>query len=196
MKTKFKTYLTPAEYLALERASVDAKREYVDGEMVEMKGASRYHNLIVTNLIFAFGKELNRSLYELYPGDMRVWVPGADGTLLYTYPDIVIARRGPKLTDDHCDTLIDPLVIIEVLSPSTTRRDRGIKLSRSRALPSLREYLLIAQDRPRAELHSRGGPHGPWLTAVRSSLATSLFLPSISCRLALSEIYEWIAFES
>ena len=142
--------LSPAEYLAAERLA-DRKHEYVDGELRPLAGASRQHNLIVWMLPIVLDRLIAGQPFEGYVGDMRVRVP--DGP--YYYPDAVVAPSPPSLEDEEADTLLDPLVIVEVLSPSTEGIDRGEKLDAYRTIPSLRDYLIVSQDRPRVERYSR-----------------------------------------
>jgi Uma2 family endonuclease len=184
-----KTCLTPAEYLALERAA-ERKSEYLDGEMVPMPGASRYHNLIVTNLLAELHPQLKGRPCEVYPSDMRLWVPA---TGLYTYPDVTVVVGEPALVDDYFDMITNPAVLIEILSPSTEKYDRGRKFDHYGTLPALREYLLVAQDQPLVEQFVRDAPQGDW-RRTRHTIAAGLdgivVLPSIGCRLALAEVYD------
>ena len=124
---------TPAEYLALERAA-DAKSEYLDGEIVAMTGGSRAHSLIAANLVRELGNALRERPCEVYGSDLRVSVALAG---LYAYPDVTVVCGQPTFTDDERDTLENPTVIVEVLSPSTEGLDRGAKFTRYRRLPSL-----------------------------------------------------------
>ena len=179
--------LTPDEYLALERAA-ERKHEYIGGRVYEMSGASRAHILITLNV----GAELRRHLRgrpcETYASEMRVRV---SETGMYTYPDVVVACGEPAFEDAHVDTLLNPTVIVEVLSPSTEAYDRGEKFSHYRRLASLREYVLIAQDRVRVEHYARQGERGEqWLLTELAGLGDALALPAIGCTLALADIYE------
>jgi Uma2 family endonuclease len=135
------SFASPAEYLALERAA-EHRHEYVSGRVYAMTGASREHNVIATNTSRALGNQLSGRPCETYQSDMRVKV---SETGMYTYPDVVVACGTPAFEDAYVDTLLNPTVIIEVLSPSTEAYDRGEKFAHYRRLPSLREYLLIAQ---------------------------------------------------
>lgn len=141
---KESTAMSEAEYLAFERAS-KSKHEYLAGGVYAMSGASRKHNLICSYTIAALINALGDKPCQVYPSDMRVKVPEAD---LYTYPDISIVYGEPRFADSEFDTLLNPLVLIEVLSPSTEAFDRGKKFEAYRRLPSLRECLLISQERP------------------------------------------------
>ncbi len=190
MSPHLKTCLTPAEYLALERAAV-RKSEYRDGEMVPMPGTSRYHNLIVTNIVSEFHRQLKGRPCEVYPPDMRLWVPAAG---LYTYPDVTVVLGEPALVDDHFDMITNPAVLVEILSPGTAEYDRGRKFEHYRTIPSLREYLLVAQDEPLVEQFVRDPSQPWWRRAVAAGLDGVVDLPSIDCRLALADVYDRLRF--
>jgi Uma2 family endonuclease len=191
MSVHSKPYLTPEQYLALERAA-ETKSEYLDGEMVTMTGASRRHSLITTNLASDLHQQLKDRPCEVHVNEFRVLV-AANG--LYTYPDVIVVCGEPVLTDELFDTLTNPTVLIEVLSPSTEAYDRGRKFDLYRALDSLREYLLVSQDRPRVEQFIRQQDRDHWLLSVESGLAASIVLPSIQCQLAMAEIYRRVTFD-
>ena len=184
-------FLTPQEYLARERRA-ESKNEYLRGEVFAMSGASREHNLIATNVAAELRQRLRERECEVYQGDMRVKV---SPTGLYTYPDVTIVCGEPEFEDAEVDTLLNPRVLVEVLSPSTADYDRGRKFTHYRRLPSLREYLLISQDRPLVEHYVRQG-QDEWLLTERSLLEDTLVLPSIQCQLPLSEIYLKVRFPS
>lgn len=174
---------SPEEYLALERAA-ETKSEYVDGYIYAMTGASRAHNLITLNI----GAELHRQLKgrpcEAYLADMRVKAAKARS---YRYPDITVVCGQPEFVDPRFDTLINPTVIIEVLSPSTEASDRGRKFAEYRGIPSLREYLLVSQDQPRIERYARQAEG--WLLTVAEGLEAKMRLDAIDCALDLAEVY-------
>ena len=142
--------LTITEYLALERAA-DYKSEYSRGEMRPMTGASQKHNLIVTNIVASLHFQLRKQPCEVYPSDMRI---KGEATELITYPDISVICGEPYFDDSHKDTLLNPTVLIEVLSPSTAAYDRGDKFENYRQLPSLQECLLVAQEKMHVEQYS------------------------------------------
>lgn len=190
MTVHSRAYLTPEEYLSLERAA-ETKSEYIDGEMVAMTGVSRSHNLIVTNLIRDLSTQVKRRPCEVYPSEMRVWIPA---TGLYTYPDVVVVCGEPALVDDHFDVLTNPTVLIEVLSPTTEAYDRGRKFEHYLTLASLREYLLVSQDQPRVEQFIRQDDGAHWTFSAETGLDATVELPSIQCRLALAEIYDKVSF--
>jgi Uma2 family endonuclease len=185
MSTLPKRFITPEEYLLLERAS-ETKHEYYAGEMFAMGGASRAHVLIVGNLIASLTIQLRGKPCEVLGTDMRVKV---NSTGLYTYPDISVACGDIKFEDRNLDTLLNPLVIMEVLSPSTEAYDRGKKFEKYRQLESLQEYLLVAQDRAHVE-HYRRQNDGKWELSEASDLDSSLLLPSIECQILLRDVYD------
>jgi Uma2 family endonuclease len=136
MSSQPKTYLTPQEYLALERQA-EYKNEYFAGEMYAMVGASRKHNLIATNIIMLLVQQLKEKPCEVYSSDMRVKAPATDS---YTYPDVVVARVEPEFEDEDVDTLLNPILIVEILSSSTASYDRIKKFGYYRTIESLSEY--------------------------------------------------------
>jgi Uma2 family endonuclease len=184
MSSQPKTLLTPEEYLAIERES-EVRHEYHAGEMFAMVGASRKHNLIVTSLTRRIDEQLDGKPCELYGTDMRVRIPA---TGLYTYPDVVVVCGEPQFEDEQVDTLLNPIVIIEVLSPSTEAYDRGKKFVHYQQTPSLIEYLLVAQESCRVEQFVRQGA-AQWLYSAAHQLEDTIKLSSISCALMLKDIY-------
>lgn len=159
------TYLPPGEYLAVERQH-EYKSEYIDGEMIAMVGASRRHNIIGINITREISQQLKGRPCENYASDMRVRIPSKR---MYTYPDVVVVCDEPRFEDDYLDTLLNPTVIIEVLSKSTEPYDRFQKFAFYRTSASLAEYVLVAQHeyRSRAVHETAGRP----LDALRPSLA-------------------------
>jgi Uma2 family endonuclease len=188
MSTQPTTYLTPEEYLAIERKA-EYKNEYIDGEIVAMTGASRRHNLIAFNITREISQQLKGRPCEGYGGDMRVRVPS---TRMYTYPDVVVVCGEPRFEDDYLDTLLNPTVIIEILSDSTERYDRGRKFGLYRTIESLAEYVLVAQDEHRVEQYAKQHD-GRWLLTDHRSPEDVAELTSIQCTLALREVYEKVA---
>lgn len=175
---------TPEEYLALERKAT-YKSEYLNGQIFAMVGASRAHNLIASNVSREISLQLKGRPCEVYVSDMRVKV---SLTGLYTYPDVVAVCGEPQFDDAERDTLLNPTIIIEVLSPSTEAYDRGEKFAHYRRLESLQEYALITQDRIRVEHFIRQGDQ--WVLSEMSDLNNTLHLGSIGCDIALREIYD------
>ena len=179
---------TPEEYLARERKALD-KSEYRDGRIYAMPGASREHNLIAVNVTGEFYIQLRTRSCEVYPSDMRVKVSAAG---LYTYPDVIVVCDEPRFDDTHFDTLLNPTVLIEVLSPSTAAYDRGEKFASYQKLDSLCEYVLISQDRVRVEHYLRQGQ--TWDLTEFRSLDDVFSLVSIGCELSLQAIYAKVQF--
>lgn len=181
--------LTPQEYLPIERAA-ETRSEFYAGEMVAMAGAVESHTAIITNAVLVLGTQLRGRPCRAYPIDMRVKI---SETGLYTYPDLVVVCGERRFQDNRRDTLLNPTLIIEVLSSATEAYDRGEKFAHYRRLESLQEYLLVAQDRRRVERFLRQG--SDWiLTEVRGEEGV-LNLPSIGCALALADIYEGVELD-
>lgn len=191
MTTATPTRVTPEEYLALERKA-EFRNEYRNGEIVPMTGGTREHNLLETNLIRILGNALLDKDYEVYPGDMRVKV---SETGLYTYPDVAVVRGEPQFEDDEFDTLLNPIVLFEILSKSTESYDRGEKFSQYRTVPSFVEYLLVSQTEMRIERFSRQ-PDGSWLMRDYQQPEEVVPLDAIECRLTVGEVYHKVPLAS
>jgi Uma2 family endonuclease len=175
------------EYLALER-NAEQRHEYFDGEIFAMSGASERHNLIVGNVLASIHAQLRGQPCKVYASDMRVKV---SATGLYTYPDVVALCGEAHFDDEQRDTLLNPSLVIEVLSASTEGYDRGEKFAHYRRLETLSEYLLISQDKCRIEEYVRQ-PDNQWLMSEVSKLEERIELPSIKCTLLLSDVYDKI----
>lgn len=188
MSHKRNIFITPEEYLAIERRS-ETKNEYYAGEVFAMVGASKRHNLIAANLIRILGNQLLDKRCNVYPSDMRVRV-SATGT--YTYPDVVVACEEEKFDDEENDTLLNPVVIIEILSESTEAYDRGKKFEQYQYIESLVEYLLIAQEPYRVEQYVRQGIR-EWRYFEFHRAEDVLNISRVGCQLSLSDIYAKIA---
>jgi Uma2 family endonuclease len=188
MSSQPETYLTPEEYLAIERRA-ETKSEYFNGEMFAMVGASRKHNLISTNIVISVGQQLKNRPCEIYTSDMRVKIPA---TGLYTYPDVTVACGEPKFEDEFVDTLLNPTLIVEVLSASTASYDRIKKFGYYRTIESLAEYLLVAQDEYKVEQYAKQ-QDGRWLLTDIRSLEGVVEMVSIQCRLALADVYDRVS---
>ncbi|MBZ4194606.1 MAG: Uma2 family endonuclease [Candidatus Contendobacter sp.] len=185
MTLHFKPRLTPEEYLSIERRA-EFKSEFFDGELFAMSGASELHNLIVVNTVIELGVQLKKRPCKIYSNDMRVKV---SPTGLYTYPDVVVVCGKAEFDDRHFDTLLNPTLIIEVLSASTETYDWGRKFEHYRTLESLVEYVLITQHRPHIESYRRQ-PDQQWLLTESDGLDSILRLEAIACDLVLAEIYD------
>jgi Uma2 family endonuclease len=181
---------TEAEYLAIERQA-ETKSDFYAGEMFAMSGARRNHNLIVTNLISELREQLRKRPCEVYPSDMRVKVAR---TGLFTYPDVVVVCGQPLFLDDTEDTLLNPTVLIEVLSESTASYVRGFKSRRYRTIPSLREYLIIEQEMPSIERYCRTAG-GEWVVNDMEEMSGTIALPAVECELKLAAVYDKVLFD-
>ena len=178
-----KTYITPEEYLARERAA-EYKSEYRDGQIYAMSGASRPHNLLAANLSRHLGNQLDGRGCELYIADMKVRI---QRTGSYNYPDLVIVCGEPRLEDRVSDTLLNPTVIVEILSPSTEVYDRGVKFADYREIESLSDYILVAQDKILIERYTRW--EDGWVITFFRQNDDILRLPSIGCEVVFRDIY-------
>lgn len=181
---------TPEEYLALER-DADYRSELVDGQIVAMAGASRNHNRVTFEVGRQLGNQLAGGDCETYSGDMRVRIPAQD---TYFYPDILVVCGAEQVEDEHDDTILNPTVIVEVRSPSTALRDRTTKLANYSLVPTLTDYLLVAQDKPQVEHYTRPDAASDWDVAIVSGLDGVVALRSIGCTLALAEVYRRVTF--
>jgi Uma2 family endonuclease len=174
---------TAQEYLAWDRQQ-PTKHEFFQGEVFAMGGATREHNLLVVNITAELRNALRKKPCETYASDMRVKVPA---TGLYAYPDASVACGKPEFEDGTLDTLLNPLVLVEVLSDSSERCDRGKKFEQYRSIPSLTDYVLVSQDHVLVE-HFRRGEGGTWvLSEVRAGGRVELLGPG--CALEVDEIY-------
>lgn len=181
-------YITPEEYLTSERNAM-SKSEYLYGEILAMSGASRAHNLITLDIATELNIQLRNRGCEVYSGDMRV---RTSSTGAYFYPDVVVVCNRPSFEDNVFDTLINPTLIVEVLSPSTESFDRGKKFAHYQELESLQEYILVAQDRTYVEHHRL--IETQWVRYEFHDTKDVLLLKSIECNLPLQDIYTRITF--
>ena len=179
---------SPADYVARERVA-EIKSEYIDGEIVAMAGGSRAHSLIAGNVLVALRAALGDRPCEVHGSDLRV---GMATSGFYTYPDVTVVCGEATFEDSVEDTLLNPVVIVEVLSPTTEAYDRGLKFARYRLLPSLREYVLVAQDRPHVEGYTRG--ESGWLPHQADGMGAMVEIPALGCTLALAEIFAKVGF--
>jgi len=179
-----KTHYTVEDYLTLER-SASYKSEYRDGQIYAMTGASRKHNLVSGNIYRELSLQLKKRPCEAYINDMRVKAAEASS---YHYPDVAVVCGTPQFEDAQVDTLLNPTLLIEVLSPSTEAYDRGSKFAHYRKIASLREYLLVAQDQPNIERYVRQGD--VWILSEVTGIEASISLDSIDCILSLREVYD------
>jgi Uma2 family endonuclease len=184
--------VSPEEYLAREREA-ERKHEYRDGEIIPMAGATRQHVLIVTNV----AAELRDQLYDrddclVFSTDLRVQ---AGEEQLFTYPDVAVACGEPHYRDDQFDTLLNPTLLVEVLSKSTRDYDRGGKFARYRTIATLCDYVLIDQERAHVE-HFSKQDDGRWVLEETDDREATLALDSVGAELALAEVYHKVDLEA
>jgi Uma2 family endonuclease len=183
-------FITVEEYLARERAA-EYKSEYFNGEIFAMAGAKEPHNLIAGNIFGELHAQLKHRPCKVYPSDMRVKV---SATGLYTYPDVMVVCGDVQFDDDEEDTVLNPILIVEVMSKSTESYARGAKFEHYGKLASLQEYLLAAQNRPRLELYTKQSV-GRWTLSEFESLDDVVKMTSIDCELALKDVYLKVNFK-
>ncbi len=183
---------SPEEYLAFERSS-ESKHEYLDGQIYAMAGASPTHNQICFNATVAVGSQIMDSTCIGYTSDQKIRTDLQD---LFSYPDLTIVCGEPVFHDQKQDVLLNPTVIIEVLSPRTEVYDRSTKLERYQNLSSLTDYILIYQDRPCVEHYVRQKGKRQWLFTIETDLTAEIEISSIKCKLKLADIYNRVKFPS
>jgi Uma2 family endonuclease len=179
------TRVTPDEYLERERKA-EFRSEYRNGEIVAMSGASIRHGRIVGNLNFLLHSALRNRPCEAFTTDLRLAVRAAN---LFTYPDVMVICGEPEVAGDRQDIVLNPVVLIEVLSKKTQAYDRGEKFASYRTIPSLREYLTVAQDKIHIEQHTRQ-PDQSWISTEFTTPDAHIKLESIAVELRVAEIYE------
>jgi Uma2 family endonuclease len=177
------------EYLARERRS-ETKHELVNGVVVAMSGATFQHNVIATNVLTALTVRLRGSGCRAVGSDQRVHVPA---TGLYTYPDVSVVCGGPEFHPKDRDALLNPRVLVEVLSESTEGFDRGAKFAHYQSIPSFVEYLLVAQSEPHVE-HYRRLETGQWIPTEYDGTSGKVELPALKCEVPMEELYEGLSF--
>ena len=184
-------YISPEEYLALEREALD-KHEYFDGEIFDMAGTSEEHANISSNINVSLHFQLKKRPCKSYQSDLRVHIPK---TGLYTYPDVLVVCGKPQLLEDaYLDIILNPILIVEVLSPSTADYDKGAKFDHYRTIDSLKEYVLVWQDKKRVARYTKQ-TDGSWTLNDFIGEDAEIYLSSIDCRLSIEDIYDKVDFE-
>ena len=186
-------YYTPEEYITLERKAIpDAeivRSEYINGKIIGRSSSNWAHNVITGNIVAGLYTRLKSSGCFVFANEMGVSIPSANS---YFYPDIGIVCEEPRFEDDVFDILLNPIVVVEVLSPSTEAYDRGDKFAHYRQLQSLQEYILVSQDKVNIDHYVRHATQ--WILTDFQKLEQPLPLTSIQCELPLQEIYENVPF--
>jgi Uma2 family endonuclease len=186
---KLRKRFTPVEYLRMERAALE-KSEYYDGEIFAMAGAREAHDLIGGNVYVAFRSSLRSHGCEAYSSDMKVAVTSAGP---FFYPDVSLACGERKFRDARRDVLLNPSVIVEVLSKSTERFDRVIKVKEYQRIPTVNAILLVSTERIHVEVHTRAGRS--WKRHDVSGLASFVEIASPPCVLPLADIYDSVELQ-
>jgi Uma2 family endonuclease len=181
--------LSHEQYLEAERAA-EFRHEYYNGQMYARSGGSYQHAKVIGNLIAELHNSLKARPCSVVSSDLRLRV-SPDG--LYTYPDIIVICGDPSFADDQRDTLLNPVLIVEVLSPSTEAYDRGFKSAQYRTIEALEEYALVSQAEPRVEVFRRQSG-GHWLLSEAIGLEAACHFESLDCSIPLAEIYARVAF--
>ena len=178
------TRLTPEEFLERERAA-EEKHEYWYGEVFAMAGGSPAHSFVISNINIALGNLLRDSSCYVFNSDLRVVVRWGE---LITYPDVTVLCGKPEYADDRKDTLTNPAMVVEVLSPSTRKSDRGDKVFLYRQVPSMREILLV-EPVPTTIEHYAKLPNGRWELETITERSAIIQLPNLNQSLPVAEIY-------
>lgn len=185
-------HFTPDEYRAMEEIA-EERHEYCNGEIITMPGGSEAHSAIASNLLIYLGFLLRDTEFRFYNSDLRVWIPNFNHG---TYPDIMVIDGEPEFNGNRTDEILNPLLIVEVLSPSTEAYDRGEKFRKYRSLASFCEYLLVSQTEPYVEQFYNGDQKSSdrWQWQVYDHIDKSIVLQSLNVELPMNEIYRRIKF--
>ena len=188
MEAQIKHRLTVAEYLAFEAQS-EIKHEYIDGVLYDMTGGTDKHSRIAANVIIALGIQLGSSDCRVYTSDMRVKVEAGR----YVYPDLSVGCGRARHEDDGETSLLNPVAVVEVTSPTSMTRDHGLKRDLYQRMPSIQAYLIIDQREVRVDLHRRG--EREWSLSTYRSLDAAVSLETLGCELPLAQIYRDIVID-
>ncbi|MGK7958795.1 MAG: Uma2 family endonuclease [Crocosphaera sp.] len=191
MQTQEKHYYTPQEYLELEINS-ENRREYIDGEIFTVTGGTPNHNQICLNLSGSLNFALRDQSYRVFVADQRIWIPDKR---IYAYPDVMVVQGKIKLQEGRKDTIINPLLIAEVLSDSTKKYDIGDKFAAYRTISTFQEYILIAQDKMHLDHFYKSEPN-KWVFSEYEGENSIFSLFSIPFQVNLKEIYNKVDFEA
>jgi Uma2 family endonuclease len=187
MSVQTKNYIDPEEYLVTERAAA-FKSEYYQGEVFALAGAGNNHNLITANLIGTLYNKVKKTGCSVYPSDMRLHIPLNS---LYTYPDVMVVCGAKQFLDEKKDTLLNPELIIEVLSPSTVDYDRGTKFMLYRSISTLKHYILADSRSHHVEKYSKNS-EGNWVLSEIRDLNTIVLLENMNLQIPLTDIYDGV----
>jgi Uma2 family endonuclease len=187
-----KTHFTPDEYRAMEETAAE-RHEYCNGEITVMPGGSEVHSAIASNILIYLGFLLRDTDFRFYNSDLRIWIPDFNHG---TYADVLVINGEPEFHDNRTDEIINPLLIIEVLSPSTEGYDRGDKIRKYRSLANFCEYVLVSQTEPYIEHYYKQEDqnHNRWQLQVYDQIDKAVFLHSLNVEMPMEEIYRRIKF--
>lgn len=191
MAAQPKLYYTVEQYLELERAS-DTKHEYFDGEIFALAGGSENYSILATNMSGILYNQLRKRPYKLYASDMRVRIVKTEQ---YTYPDLSVVCGAALFDDKDPDTLLNPQVVIEILSSWTEKYNRGTKFENYRSIPTIKDYILVSQDKQLVE-HYSWQRDNTWLLVVHDTPQSNVIIETIECTLPLEDVYEKVVFDS
>lgn len=191
MQATEQRYYTPEEYLELEETA-EYKSEYINGQIIPMAGGSTNHNRIAGNFYAALNFAFKQQNYEVFMGDVRLWIPQKR---IYTYPDVMIVAGEPDYFNNRTDTILNPQVIVEVLSKSTKGYDREDKFEAYRTIPTFQEYILISQTRMYIEHFSKTG-NKRWMLSQYDEEDEAIALASVPFQISLLDLYNKVNFEA
>lgn len=187
MQAETKTYYSPEEYLELE-TKAEYRSEYYDGQIISMAGGKVNHNKIALNLSSALNFASKGKSYNVFMSDLRLWIPNCR---LYTYPDVMVASTPLVFAENRQDTIVNPLMIAEILSDSTEKYDRGDKFRMYRTIPSFREYLLISQTAIQVEKFTKNETN-QWVLSEYSDREDKIIFAYFEFEIILEELYEGV----
>lgn len=190
-QTQAEKIYTPEEYLALEVNSLE-KHQYIRGKIIEMAGGTPNHNKLAGNLYAALNFSLKGQPLDVFMADQRLWIPTE---AIYTYPDVMVVANPLEYVENRSDTLINPLLIGEVLSKSTRNYDKDKKFAAYRTLSSFQEYVLIDQYCVHVEQYIRTEPN-KWIFIEYNQPTAILSLSSINFQIAIADIYDKVNLEN
>ncbi len=185
MQVPTKTYYSPAEYLELE-TQAGQRSEYLDGQIIHMAGGKPNHNQLAINLTSTLNYNLRREPYRVFMSDLRLWIPNCR---LYTYPDVMVVNTPLIFAENRQDTIVNPIIIAEILSDSTEKYDRGDKFRMYRTIPDFREYLLISQTAMQVEKFTKNDSD-QWVLSEYATKESIITFDSFELEISLDDLYD------
>ena len=188
-----KVRMTLEEYRAIAETS-EERYEYCNGEIIAMTGGSSAHSCIAVDITTFLNIAVRKTNFQIYNGDLRIWVPAFNHG---TYADVLVINGEPEFNGERTDEILNPLLIVEVLSPSTAGYDRGDKFRKYRSIPSFCEYLLVSQSEPYVEQYhqiDRQNNNDRWQLQICDRLEQTIYLQSLNLELPMQEVYRRVKF--